>query len=152
MYVSSDFLLSSVPSLKYPHADNLNSRFTTGEVQDVMALMRPYQRAGLLMDISHENSMTHPTGSKQSFIFVNYKPQDSREAQRLAFMLEKTLIEDSVPEYLMQFNVRQDGYLETTRFESCNFSAVLSRLQGCIDTHWGAAHQGFTGLTLIHNG
>jgi hypothetical protein len=150
VYASSSFIISAALPLKYPHADNLNSRFTNGEIQDVHTLMRPHQRVGLLMNISHENSMTHPTGSKQSFMFVNYRPQEPKEALRLAFMLEKTLIEDSAPEYLMQFNVRQNGYLETTRFESCNFTTVLSRLQGCIENHW-CAPSAHAGLTLVHS-
>lgn len=113
-----------------------------------MAAIRPYQKGGLLMDMSHENSMTHPTGSKQSFMFVNYRPQSADAAQRLAFMVEKTLVENEAPDYLMQFNIRAKGYLETTRFESRNFPVVLARIQGCLEAHYGAPSQG---LTLIRS-
>lgn len=148
MYASRDFLLSSAQSVKYPHADNQNTRFTVEQIQDVMAVARPFQRAGLFMDIEHRNSLTHPTANKQGFMLVNYMPQMHEGVPRLAFMVEKTLHEEGPAEYLMHFNTHKMGYLQTTRFESSNFPVILSRLQGCIEEHLGAPQQA---LTLIHS-
>lgn len=148
MSTRCDFLISSNPFLKTPHADNQNSRFTVEEIKAVMGLVRPYKKGGIFMDIGFENSMTHPTGSKQSFMIVNYASQH-HDGARLAFMVEKTLLENDAPEYLMQFNARTKGYLETTRFQSRNFPLIFSRLQNAIEAHCGMPA---LGMTLIHNG